>query len=217
METERKNLNRLTSPPHKNLVQIHSHGYLDYHLGPYSRKRLPVYVMDMELGGESLHSFLKRRYHETGEGLRPVEVWEVLGQIASAVGWIHKRGVIHRDLKPENRRPPLPNPFIKLHLFAVLTDSHPLAPKPPRMETHRLWHLSPNNRLPPLNPRKQRHGRIHSPRNPPRKTRNPNLLFTRRRLRPRPYSLRNLYRPPRILLPRRSPRCPPSNTPAVPG
>jgi serine/threonine protein kinase len=111
METERKNLNRLTSPPHKNLVQIHSHGYLDYHLGPYSRKRLPVYVMDMELGGESLHSFLKRRYHETGEGLRPVEVWEVLGQIASAVGWIHKRGVIHRDLKPENRTPPLQTPL----------------------------------------------------------------------------------------------------------
>jgi serine/threonine protein kinase len=106
METERKNLNRLISPPHKNLVQIHSHGYLDYQLGPNSRKRLPVYIMDMELGGDSLHSFLKRRYHETGEGLRPVEVWEILGQIASAVGWIHKRGVIHRDLKPENRTPP---------------------------------------------------------------------------------------------------------------
>jgi serine/threonine protein kinase len=103
METERRNITRLSSPTHKNLVQIYSHGYLDYHTSPNSRKRLPVYVMDMELGGESLHSFLKRRYHETLEGTRPVEVWEVLGQIASAVGWIHKRGVIHRDLKPENR------------------------------------------------------------------------------------------------------------------
>jgi serine/threonine protein kinase len=106
METERKNINRLISPSHKNLVQIHSHGYLDYHLGPNSRKRLPVYIIDMELGGESLHEFLKRIYHERQEGTRPVVVWEVLGQIASAVGWIHKRGVIHRDLKPENRTAP---------------------------------------------------------------------------------------------------------------
>jgi Protein kinase domain len=154
MEAERKNLIRLTSPLHKNLVQIYSHGYLEYHLSANSRKRLPVYVMDMELGGESLHSWLKRRYHETGEGTRPVEVWEVLGQIASAVGWIHKRGVIHRDLKPENRTTPRPR-FPQI--LRDLMGSNPVSTKPSRVEIDRLWHLRAHDGVFTFDPRKQRH------------------------------------------------------------
>ena len=55
----------------------------------------PAIVMEL-IEGETLGSRLRRG------PLDPRDVYNILGQLLSAVGYAHARGVVHRDIKPEN-------------------------------------------------------------------------------------------------------------------
>ena len=55
----------------------------------------PAIVMEL-VDGETLGSRLRRGRMDTREA------YDVLGQLLSAVGYAHARGVVHRDIKPEN-------------------------------------------------------------------------------------------------------------------
>ena len=55
----------------------------------------PAIVMEL-IEGETLGARLRRGLMD------PRDVYNVLGQLLSAVGYAHARGVIHRDIKPEN-------------------------------------------------------------------------------------------------------------------
>jgi len=57
----------------------------------------------MELGRSSLEKYIRTRFHSPIQILpSPAEVWNILSQLASAVEFMHKRGVLHRDIKPDN-------------------------------------------------------------------------------------------------------------------
>lgn len=99
ISNEHRNILKLSyKTPHRNIIDIFGQGWLN------SRGRqLPVYFIDMELGGQSLDNYIRSRYHPPNIDLpNPAEIWDVLHQIASGVGFMHNMGIIHRDLKPAN-------------------------------------------------------------------------------------------------------------------
>ena len=63
---------------------------------------LPVYFVDMELGGQSLEYYIKTQYSASGDRMRPGEIWDIMTEIAAGVAFLHKRRMVHRDLKPAN-------------------------------------------------------------------------------------------------------------------
>lgn len=103
---ESQNLHQLFSKvPHKNLIHVWNHGWLEYHINESETESLPVYIIDMELGRGSLHSYIKERFHDSNPPNfpSPAEAWGILAQVASIISFLQRKGIIHRDLKPENR------------------------------------------------------------------------------------------------------------------
>jgi serine/threonine protein kinase len=66
-----------------------------------------VYMIDMELGTETLLDRIRHSGKSAVNGIFPWEVWYIIQQIAAGVAEIHKHGIIHRDLKPANSITPL--------------------------------------------------------------------------------------------------------------
>jgi hypothetical protein len=91
--------------PH--VVQIFDHGFTD--------DQFPYIVMEL-LEGEDLAERLRRK-----RLLTPRETFEVLAQVAKALGAAHAKGFVHRDIKPENIFVSEPDgePFVKVLDFGV--------------------------------------------------------------------------------------------------
>jgi serine/threonine protein kinase len=76
---------------HQNIVQIHDFDLQDDH-----------YYMVMEfIDGETLNDKL-RKLSKTGSKMPLDEVESIIKQVAAALEYAHKRGIIHRDIKPSN-------------------------------------------------------------------------------------------------------------------
>jgi serine/threonine-protein kinase len=73
---------------HPNIVQLFA---FDVHVGTY-----PYFVMEL-LEGRTLAAHL-----ESAGTLRPLHAIRILVEVAKALDWAHRQGVIHRDLKPSN-------------------------------------------------------------------------------------------------------------------
>lgn len=78
----------LSRTRHPNVVPVFDAGVCDLH-GPYV-------ALDM-IEGRTLESFLVAR-----QKLDIAETLAVVAQLASALDWVHQKGVIHRDVKPAN-------------------------------------------------------------------------------------------------------------------
>lgn len=90
--------------PH--IIRIFDHGEIDGHL----------YLATQYVAGGDLHELVR------GSGpLRPETALQVYGQILSAVGDAHKRGIVHRDVKPSNvlLHPDVVEPFAYLCDFGI--------------------------------------------------------------------------------------------------
>jgi serine/threonine protein kinase len=103
IRNEARNIEKLLSKvPHKNLIRVFKHEWLKFNNGSKILS-LPYYLIDMELGRGSLHSWISERFHSGPLDLpSPADVWGIMAQIASGIAFIHSKGLIHRDLKPEN-------------------------------------------------------------------------------------------------------------------
>lgn len=76
---------------HQNIVQIHDFDVQD-----------DQYYMVMEfVDGETLNDKL-RKLSKTGSKMPLDEVESIIKQVAAALEYAHKRGIIHRDIKPSN-------------------------------------------------------------------------------------------------------------------
>lgn len=84
----------VASLSHPNIVQIYDYDYQD-----------GIYYMAMEfLHGDSLDDRLKEQENQSGEpkSLPVKEALQITIQVANALDFAHKQGVIHRDVKPAN-------------------------------------------------------------------------------------------------------------------
>jgi serine/threonine protein kinase len=84
----------------KNIVTIFRHGWLVSHAR--HARPLPIYYIDMELGGRNLEEYSKDIYGGTNGRWPLLDIWIIMGDIAAGLEYLHKRAIIHRDLKPEN-------------------------------------------------------------------------------------------------------------------
>jgi len=92
---------------HVNIVQVLNHGLLWNH---------PYYSIDMELCDMSLDDFMHPKtppdpskshlpsFVKSGGKDLLLQIWTVMGQIASGVEYVHRERQIHRDIKPGNGR-----------------------------------------------------------------------------------------------------------------
>ena len=58
-----------------------------------------LYVVDMELYGETLQDYLRASTHRR---IPLSEVWNIMLQLASGLAFLHKFKLVHRDIKPSN-------------------------------------------------------------------------------------------------------------------
>lgn len=87
LERFRREARSLARLRHRHIVPIHDVGECDGHV---------YFVMDL-IEGESLAARLKR------EGaMNPARAVRLMRQVASAIAYVHERGLVHRDLKPAN-------------------------------------------------------------------------------------------------------------------
>lgn len=76
---------------HPNIVQVFDFGFLDGR----------GYLIMEYVEGASLQEEMRRR-QLAGEPWRPDEILHIVGQVADALDYAHRRGVVHRDVKPGN-------------------------------------------------------------------------------------------------------------------
>ncbi|MGB1277531.1 MAG: serine/threonine-protein kinase, partial [Nannocystaceae bacterium] len=88
LERFRREAFSLASLRHPAVVQVTDYG-VHSELGPYL-------VMDL-LQGHGLDKYLKMH-----APLRPLDLFELVSQLASALAAAHEQGIVHRDLKSEN-------------------------------------------------------------------------------------------------------------------
>ena len=72
---------------HPNIVPLHSYG---------EAEGMPFFVMGF-VRGEGLASRLVRQGR-----LHPADVRRIMTEVADALDYAHRRGVVHRDIKPDN-------------------------------------------------------------------------------------------------------------------
>jgi len=91
---------------HDNIIQVLNHGHLSNPI---------FYFIDMELCDLNLHDYIHGQRPLTqsqsgsvphlidAEGVKSIlQIWTVMGQIASGVEYIHRQNQVHRDIKPAN-------------------------------------------------------------------------------------------------------------------
>lgn len=80
---------------HPNIVSIHGFGQFD---------NICYYVMDLAKGKtlDALIEEKKRELLKSAQRFNIDDALKIITQIASALGYAHKQGVIHRDIKPAN-------------------------------------------------------------------------------------------------------------------
>lgn len=76
---------------HPNIVKTFSYDHIDEEL---------FIVMELVAGG-NLRSYIKR-LHEDARFMDLVEIMELIRQLASALAYAHRQGMMHRDIKPDN-------------------------------------------------------------------------------------------------------------------
>lgn len=64
-------------------------------------KDAAFHYIDMELCNENLSQYM-REHEEKGLQITMREIWNIMGQIANGLEFIHRHGEVHRDLKPRN-------------------------------------------------------------------------------------------------------------------
>ncbi|MCI0727022.1 MAG: protein kinase [Chloroflexi bacterium] len=76
---------------HPSIVKIHTFG---------GRQGLFYMVMEF-VAGASLAGYI-RQLQQSGQVIKLSETLLILAQVADALGYAHRRGVVHRDVKPDN-------------------------------------------------------------------------------------------------------------------
>jgi serine/threonine protein kinase len=89
----------------KNIVSVFRHGTLT---------ASHFYFLDMELCELNLEHYIERKWtplitakvpyftNEQPTRMRTSQIWDIMEDISSGVGFIHLQNEIHRDLKPRN-------------------------------------------------------------------------------------------------------------------
>lgn len=78
---------------HRNIVEIKDAGMISYDK--------PYVVMEF-LDGHDLGKYVNFQHHVTFQHPSWEELCRIISQVCSALGELHKRGIIHRDVKPLN-------------------------------------------------------------------------------------------------------------------
>lgn len=99
---------------HPCIIRIHNFG-----------ARPGLFYMVMELvPGTSLNGYIKR-LQQTDQVIRLSETLAILAQVADALGYAHRQGIVHRDVKPDNvllKTLPEPDREGEPPLRAIVTD-----------------------------------------------------------------------------------------------
>lgn len=88
-------IDKLCKNKHENIVMVMRHGWLNS----------SFYFFDMELCNMNLEEWIRstgKKRGLTGVGGYDVDVFNIMKQITSGIGFIHSHMEVHRDLKPRN-------------------------------------------------------------------------------------------------------------------